>query len=130
MDLADHSCFINGGDRLQGKTESQQNQIKFWVFGKRGKLEYPRKNLSGQSSESTSSTHVWRRGRNLTLLYVLLIFLFSFSAFRNPKSLILIGQSRAFKRFGFSHPYPEYGPLRNFQLNQLFKLFVTAFKVS
>ena len=33
------------------------------VFEKRGKPEYPGKNLSDQSTEPTNSTHIWRRNR-------------------------------------------------------------------
>ena len=35
------------------------------VFEKRGKPEYPGKNLSEQSREPTNSTHVWRRVREM-----------------------------------------------------------------
>ena len=31
------------------------------VFVERGKLEYPKKNISVQSREPTNSTHIWRR---------------------------------------------------------------------
>ena len=37
------------------------------VFEQRGKPEYPRKNVSEQSRESTNSTHIWRRIRESIL---------------------------------------------------------------
>ena len=49
--LAEHRGYTNWGD---GKS----NQIKCWFFGKRGKPEYPGKNLPEQSREPTNSTHI------------------------------------------------------------------------
>ena len=39
-------------------TQIKSNQM--FIFGERGKPEYPGKNLSEQSREPTNSTHIWR----------------------------------------------------------------------
>ena len=41
----------------------KSNQIKMLVFEKRGKPEYPEKNLSEQSREPTNSAHLWHQVR-------------------------------------------------------------------
>ena len=41
---------------------------KCWFLKRRGKPEYPEKNLSEQGREpTTNSTHIWRRRRELNL---------------------------------------------------------------
>ena len=42
----------------------------FWLFGERGKPEYPEKNLSEQSREPTNSAHLWRRVRESNLGHI------------------------------------------------------------
>ena len=41
----------------------KSNQIKMLVFEKRGKPEYPEKNLSEQSREPSNSAHLWHQVR-------------------------------------------------------------------
>ena len=54
--LAEHRGPTNWEDRKSNQHKSSQTL----VFGERGKLEYPGKNLSEQSREPTNSTHMWR----------------------------------------------------------------------
>ena len=52
--------------------DSRSNyNLEMFVFGERGKPEYPEKNLSEQRREPIrNSTHIWRRRRDLNLGHI------------------------------------------------------------
>ena len=64
--LSEHRGFTNWGDRKP----NQHNSNQMLVFDERGKPEYPGKNLSEQSRESTDSTHIWRLIRESNLGHI------------------------------------------------------------
>jgi len=65
--LPRHSCFTNNLLRRPLIKLNNKKSIQVLVFGERGKPKYPRKNLSGQSTEPTNSTQIcWWEVSTLT----------------------------------------------------------------